>query len=111
MAMTRRARWVQGGVVALLVTLLAGRWLADRTADHLWAESIGAVTTHNGIAALKLWLWSGAFVSAAAWCVGHMYFFYRSIGSVHVPRRLGNIEILGSSRGSTSSSAPSSSAW
>lgn len=92
--MTRRARWTQLGIVGILATLLIGRWLADRTADGLWAESIGAAATHAGIARLKLALWFGAFSIAAAWCVGHMYLFYRSIGSVHVPRRLGNIEIL-----------------
>lgn len=92
--MTRRARWIQAGVVSLLVFLLLGRWLADRTAERLWAEGLGVAATHAGFARLRLALWLTAFVAASVWCVGHMYFFYRSIGSVHVPRRLGNIEIV-----------------
>lgn len=94
MAMTRRARWIQGGIITLLAVLLLGRWLADHTAERLWAEAVGVADTHASFARLRLVLWLGAVVVASLWCVGHMYFFYRSIGSVHVPRRLGNIEIV-----------------
>ncbi len=92
--MTRRARWIQTGIIALLVALLLGRWLADRTADRLWADALGVAASHAALARARLALWLVAFVIATAWCVGHMYVFYRSIGSVHVPRRLGNIEIV-----------------
>jgi uncharacterized membrane protein (UPF0182 family) len=92
--MTRRARWIQAGVIGLLVALLAGRWLADQAANRLWAEALGVAGTHAGIARLRLVLWIGAFLVATGWCVGHMYVFYRSIGSVHVPRRLGNVEFV-----------------
>jgi uncharacterized membrane protein (UPF0182 family) len=77
---TRRA--LQAAVVALLLALLLGRWLATGTANALWAEALGVV------------LFLTAFTGAAIWCLGNLYLVYRSIGSVHVPRRLGNLEIL-----------------
>ncbi|MBI4420842.1 MAG: UPF0182 family protein [Gemmatimonadetes bacterium] len=93
---SRRApiRWGRLAIIAALGALLAGRWLADRTADRLWAEAVGAASTHAALASLRFALWAVALAAASIWCVGNVYLFYRSIGSVHVPRRLGNIEIL-----------------
>ncbi|MBI4503008.1 MAG: UPF0182 family protein [Gemmatimonadetes bacterium] len=93
-AESKRARWVRIGIVAALVALLTGRWLADHTADRLWAASLGVAGAHAGIAQLRLMLLALAFCAGALWCVGNVYLFYRSIGSVHVPRRVGNIEFL-----------------
>ena len=91
---SRRARWIRAAIVAVLVALLAGRGLADRTADRLWAESLGVARTLGAVGDLRVILVAIAFSAAALWCVGNVYLFYRSIGSVHVPRRVGNIEIL-----------------
>src|SRR3989338_2496241 len=90
----QRVRWVRIGIVAGLVILLTGRWLADHTAHRLWAASLGVAGAHAGLAQLRLMLLALAFAAAAVWCVGNVYLFYRSIGSVHVPRRVGNIEFL-----------------
>ena len=91
---TRGSRWLRISLGAALVVLLAGRWIADHTANRLWAESLGVGTAHADINGVRLMLLALAFTSAALWCVGNVYLFYRSIGSVHVPRRVGNIEFL-----------------
>jgi len=91
--MTRRV-WGRLALGALVVALPLGRWLALRSADRVWAESTGVVATHTAIANLRVILLGLTFTVAAVWAVGNLYFLYRSIGSVHVPRRLGNIEIL-----------------
>ncbi|MCZ6917419.1 MAG: UPF0182 family protein [Gemmatimonadetes bacterium] len=92
--MPSRKQIVAAVIVGLLVALLGGRWLAIGVADQLWAESLGAGETHASIARVRLMLFSVAFAGAAIWCSGNLYLIYRSIGSVHVPRRLGNIEIV-----------------
>src|SRR5574341_1119414 len=91
--MTRRS-WVRAAVLLALVALVAGRWAAVSTADRLWAESMGVGATHTAIAHLKLTLLVLAFTGAAVWSLGNLYLVYRTIGSVHVPRRLGNLEIV-----------------
>ncbi|UCF40513.1 MAG: UPF0182 family protein [Gemmatimonadota bacterium] len=85
---------MQVAVVALLLALLLGRWLATATAEALWAEALGVAATHALIRRLQTLLFLTAFSGAAVWCLGNLYLVYRAIGSVHVPRRLGNLEIL-----------------
>lgn len=92
--MVPRRRWVQAAVVAALMALVGGRWLAVGTADRLWADALGVAASHGDIARLRLLLLATALSAALLWCLGNLYLVYRSIGSVHVPRRLGNIEIL-----------------
>jgi uncharacterized membrane protein (UPF0182 family) len=93
--MTQRARWlVWTAVVAVPLVLLGGRWLAIGTVDALWADALGVAATHAQIRNLQSMLLLTAVTAAGVWCVGNLYLVYRSIGSVHVPRRLGNLEIL-----------------
>jgi uncharacterized membrane protein (UPF0182 family) len=87
-------RWVQAAVAVVVVALVLGRWVAGATADGLWAESLGVAATHAQIRRVQIILSLTAFVSAAVWCVGNLLLVYRSIRSVHVPRRLGDLEIL-----------------
>lgn len=89
-----RRRWVQAAIGVALVGLVGGRWLAVSTAGRLWAEAMGVPGTHGDIARLRVLLLATAMSAALLWCLGNLYLVYRSIGSVHVPRRLGNIEIL-----------------
>jgi uncharacterized membrane protein (UPF0182 family) len=81
-------------VVAVFAALLLGRWMAVTTADGLWANALGVGPTLGQIERLRSTLWVLAFLAAALWCVGNLYLVYRSIRSVHVPRRLGDLEIL-----------------
>ncbi len=91
--MSRRS-WVRATIGAALALLFIGRWLATATADRLWAEALGVGAAHDAIRDLRSTLLGVALSAAAIWCVGNLYLFYRSIGSVHVPRRVGNIEIV-----------------
>lgn len=92
--MRGRGRWIRLAVIAVLLLLILGRWLADRTADAAWAQALGVGAAHAAMRDLRLYLVLLAFVAAAVWCTGNLYLVYRSIGSVHVPRRLGNLEII-----------------
>ena len=92
--MGTRAAWVRGGVAGLLAALVVGRWLVVTVAESLWAESLGSAEAYRQIRELQTWLLGVAFTLAAVWFLGNLYLVYRSIGSVHVPRRVGNIEIL-----------------
>jgi uncharacterized protein len=60
----------------------------------MWAASIGAAESHANILRLRLSLLAWAVSASWIWCTGNLYLVYRSIGSVHVPRRLANIEIV-----------------
>jgi uncharacterized membrane protein (UPF0182 family) len=91
---TLRRSWVRAAVVSGLAILLVGRWVAVTSADRLWAQALRAGATHAAIANLKLMLLATAFALAAVWSLGNLFLVYRTIGSVHVPRRLGNVEIL-----------------
>lgn len=92
--MTARRSWVRAAVILGLGGLLAGRWAAVQVTETLWSASLGAQATHNAIFQLKLVLALLAFAAAGIWTLGNLYLVYRSIGSVHVPRRLGNLEIM-----------------
>ncbi len=92
--MTKRGKWVRALVVGLLLALVVGRWLAVSTADRLWAQSLGVGEPHAQIARMRFLLAALAFAVAAVWSLGNLYFVFRTIRSVHVPRTVGNIEIL-----------------
>lgn len=92
--MTAKSRWLAVGIATFLVLLLLGRWLAVGAADRLWAEALGVGETHTDVARMRTLLFLVSFSGAAVWCLGNLYLVYRSIGSVTVPRRLGNIEIV-----------------
>lgn len=92
--MTARGRWMRAALIALLVALVVGRWAAGNAADDLWAAALGVAAAQRQIRMLRVSLDLLAFVVAAAWCGGNLYLVYRSIGAVHVPRRLGNLEII-----------------
>ncbi len=87
-------RWVQAAAAAALIALVVGRWMAVSTADGLWAQSLDIAATHAQIHRVQTMLWLTAFLSATVWCVGNLLLIYRSIRSVHVPRKLGDLEIL-----------------
>lgn len=90
----RIRRWVQAAALTGLGALLLGRWLAVSTSAQLWADALGIGETHRYLARTQQAIAVTAFVLITAWCVGNMLLVYRSIRSVHVPRRLGNLEIM-----------------
>ena len=94
--MTRPARrsWLVAGAAVLVVVLVGGRWLALETAERAWAASVPAgqvyVVGHD-VARLVSGL---ILLLAVAWGTGNVFFVYRAIGSVQLPRRLGDLEIV-----------------
>lgn len=90
-----RRRWALLGAAGLLVAVLVGgRWSAMQTAERAWAATIphGAAYLH-GLALARTVQWL-VVLAATLWGVGHCYLVYRAIGSVQMPRRLGDIEIV-----------------
>ncbi len=92
--MTSRSRWLVAAFAVVMVALLFGRWQAVGAADRLWASALAVGDAHAEIARMRTLLSIAAFMVAAVWCFGNLWLVYRSIGSVTVPRRLGNIEIV-----------------
>lgn len=92
--MSRGGRWVRAGIIAFLATLVFGRWAAVTAADYWWADALGAADAFVDVTTLRLSLFLWVFSTALLWCTGNLYLVYKSIGSVHVPRRLANIEIV-----------------
>jgi uncharacterized membrane protein (UPF0182 family) len=90
----RRGRWLVWLAGGAVVALLLGRWMARRSTDLWWADALGGAEAHGAIGSLRLALDVAAFIGAAVWCIGNLYLVYRQIGSVQVPRRVGNLEIV-----------------
>ena len=90
----QRRRWLQAAAAVVLVALLGGRWLAVRSADGLWAAAMGVGATHQQFVRTETGVQTAALVLALVWCLGNLLLVYRSIRAVHVPRTLGNLEIV-----------------
>jgi len=86
--------WWKPALGAAVAALFAARWLAEFTADRLWADALGVAPAHTDIALLRLALGVGAFAIGTAWYVGNLLLLYRQIGAVQVPRQVGNLEIV-----------------
>ena len=88
-------RWALLIAVALLVVVLVGgRWTAFETAERVWAAGLP-----GGSAYLKARdfarLVSGLLLLATVgWGTSNLLFVYRSIGSMQLSRRLGDLEIV-----------------
>lgn len=81
-----------GVLVALLV---GGRWIAIETAERAWAVTLGAgadvYLATRDFARLVRGL---VLLVSITWGVANFYNVYRAIGSVQLPRRLGDLEIV-----------------
>lgn len=90
--MTRR-RWLVAGLAALALVLLAGRLVASLYVDYRWYQALGAgaVWRARTLSDLALRGLSGTlgtlFILANLWAVR------KSVVSLVMPRRLGNIDI------------------
>ena len=90
-----RRRWVWLLAAAALVTVLAGgRWLAVETAERAWAQSVGAGAVYLDARALARLMRFAVLVLAVTWGTVNLFVVYRAIGSVQMPRRLGDLEIV-----------------
>ncbi|HEY2804660.1 MAG TPA: UPF0182 family protein [Gemmatimonadales bacterium] len=88
-----RRRLALLAVAAVLALLFGGRWIALRYTDALWFESLGQAPRYRALLVRAVLWQSATFFIAFAWYTGHTLGVYASIGAVHLPRRLGNLEI------------------
>jgi hypothetical protein len=92
---TRRGRWLWLGAAALLVVGLAGgRGLALETAERAWAASLGVADVYLDARALARLMQLAVLALAVGWGTANLLVVYRAIGSVQMPRRLGDLEIV-----------------
>jgi len=90
----RPRSWLVAGAAALVVVLVGGRWLALEIAERAWAASVPGgevyVVGHD-VARLVSGL---ILLLTIGWGTGNVFLVYRAIGSVQLPRRLGDLEIV-----------------
>ena len=93
--MSRRTRLIIGVAGTLILLLFGGRWVTLLLAERWWADSIspeaGRFLTQTHL--LQFFLDLAGVLVGSAWFVGNFFVVYRAIGSVHVSRRVANLEI------------------
>ncbi|HEY6109877.1 MAG TPA: hypothetical protein VIV56_13340, partial [Gemmatimonadales bacterium] len=86
------------GAAVLAALLVGGRWFAVETAERAWAGTLSGGSGAGGVylqaRALQQLLRLGVWLVATLWGTGNLYIVYRAIGSVQMPRRVGNLEIV-----------------
>ena len=90
----RRGRALVITAACVAVLLVVGRWLAVETAEHAWAATVREGPVYLDLrnkARLLHWL---VIAVSMLWGCGNLYIVYRAIGSVQMPRRIGNLEIV-----------------
>ena len=88
-----RRRIALYAVAAVLVVLFGGRWAALRFTEASWYADLGLSRLYWTRLTHDL-LWQLAVALAATlWYAVQTLAVYRSIGAVHLPRRVGNLEI------------------
>lgn len=88
-----RTRVAVAAVAGVLLALFGGRWIAVRYTEALWFADLGLGTQFRHLVADRL-LWQAAvFLAAMAWYGLHVAAVSLSIGSVPLPRRIGDLEI------------------
>ncbi len=91
--MTRRSAFLVTAVL-LVVVLVGGRWLALETAERAWAATFAGGSALVEARTLARLLHALVLLFSITWTTGNVFVVYRAIGSVQLPRRLGNLEIV-----------------
>ena len=94
--MTRasRRRLYLIGAGLLVAALVGGRWLAVETAERAWDRTFAGGEALIAVRDLSRLLQTLVLLVAIAWITGNLLIVYRAIGSVQMPRRLGDLEIV-----------------
>ena len=82
------------GATLLVIALVGGRWLAVETAERAWDRTFVGGTALITARTLGRLLQTFVLVFAVAWTTGNLFIVYRAIGSVQMPRRLGDLEFV-----------------
>ncbi|MEX2155233.1 MAG: UPF0182 family protein [Gemmatimonadales bacterium] len=88
----RRLYLIAAGL--LVVALVGGRWLAVETAERAWDRTFTGGEALIEARMLGRLLQALVFSFGTAWATGNLLIVYRAIGSVQMPRRLGDLEIV-----------------
>jgi uncharacterized membrane protein (UPF0182 family) len=86
-------RWLITTIVALALVLIVGRWGSMVYAEWQWYDSMGALALYRSALTHQLAWRVGAFAVAFTFAFLNLYALRRSIVSLVLPRRMGNIEI------------------
>ena len=90
----RRRRAFLLGLTILAALLVGGRWLALETAERAWAATIARGSVYLAARDLARLTRGVVLLVAVTWGTANLYYVYRAIGSVQLPRRLGDLEIV-----------------
>jgi hypothetical protein len=89
-----RRRALLVGVGLLVAVLVGGRWLALETAERAWGASLPGGTAYLTARDFARLVSGLLLIGAVAWATANLLFVYRSIGSMQLSRRLGDLEIV-----------------
>ncbi|HET8713817.1 MAG TPA: UPF0182 family protein, partial [Gemmatimonadales bacterium] len=89
----RRTLYLIGAAV-LVAALVGGRWLAVETAERAWDRTFPGGEAVIQARDLARMLQALVLVVSITWMTGNLLIVYRAIGSVQMPRRLGDLEIV-----------------
>jgi hypothetical protein len=90
----RRRRTFLLGLIILAALLVGGRWLALESAERAWAATIARGNVYLATRDLARLTRGVILLVAVVWGTANLYYVYRAIGSVQLPRRLGDLEIV-----------------
>lgn len=90
--MTRR-RWLALAVAGVAFLLLAGRLIAALWVDHAWFAALGAESLWADLLLHTIAARGGAWLLATLFAFANLYGVRRSVVSVVLPRRVGDLEI------------------
>ncbi len=82
------------GAGLLVAALVGGRWLAVETAERAWDRTFAGGEALIAARDLARLLQALVLLVAITWMAGNLLIVYRAIGSVQMPRRLGDLEIV-----------------
>ncbi|HEY7192770.1 MAG TPA: UPF0182 family protein [Gemmatimonadales bacterium] len=94
MTRANRRRLYLIGAGLLVAALVGGRWLAVETAERAWDRTFAGGEAVIAVRDLSRLLQLVVLAVAIAWITGNLLIVYRAIGSVQMPRRLGDLEIV-----------------
>jgi len=89
-----RRSWLFWFAALLVVVLVGGRVLAVETAERAWAATFPGGEVLLVARTLARQMQGFVIVFAMIWATGNLFVVYRAIGSVQMPRRLGDLEIV-----------------
>lgn len=85
-------RWLALSIIAIAIVLLSGRVLSAWYVDYQWYAIQGATRLWWARATDLALLRGAAFLAVAAFAFGNLFAVRRSVRSLRLPRRIGNLE-------------------